>query len=482
MKEERLIDDLIDEIRARDAARELSEEWQIPVATRAYEAHLWDGQEKGVPVLHLEDVTGIPFVEGVTGVEEYQHRARARAGDGDLFAAGTEPAAGYEDYCREKLGLGSPEFLLASDPDNPAAVASACLQAPVLERLAAVAREAGGMLIHPYMSIQAVWRLADKVAELSGTPVSVLGPPPPALWAANDKANLSRVVEAALGPEWIVETHQSAVPKTLAGHLGEMARAHDWVGLKRTRCASAMGNLVLDSRELRGNTDEELHALVESFLERTEWCGAEEVLVVEWRQTDLSPSTQLWIPPKGQGLPVLEGVYEQLLEGPEKCFLGSRPSTLPAPLNRAMGQASIQVCAVLQELGYVGRCSFDFIVTGDVDGEFHAQITECNGRWGGTSTPMRLVDRLTGSPARRPSYVATDTYLPQELLGMEFPELLELLDEHLFDAATGTGRFVLYNVGPLKKRGKFDIISLGASPEDARAGLDELLPSLLQTP
>lgn len=477
MKEERLID----EMRARAAARDLSEEWQVPVATKAYEAHLWDGEETGVPVLHLEDVTGIPFVEGVTGVEEYQHRARVRAGDGDLFAAGTTPAAGYEEYCRQKLGLGSPEFVLASDPENPAAVASACLQPEILALLAERAREAGGMLIHPYMSIQAVWRLADKVAELSGTKVAVLGPPPPALWASNDKANLSRVVEAALGPEWIVETHRSVAPKTLANHLGDMARRHEWVGLKRTRCASAMGNLVMDARELRAHTEPELEALVESFLERTEWCGTEEVLVVEWRQTDLSPSTQLWIPPKGQGLPRLDGVYEQLLEGPEKSFLGSRPSTLPAALNHAMGQASIQVCTVLQELGYMGRCSFDFIVTGDVEGDFHAQITESNGRWGGTSTPMRLVDRLTGSPSRRPSYVATDTYLPEERLGMEFPELLELLDEHLFDAATGEGRFVLYNVGPLKRRGKFDIISLGSSPEDARAGLEELLPSLLKT-
>ncbi len=472
---------LIDELRARQVARDLGEEWQIPEASRAYQTHLWDGREMGWPVLHLEDVTGIPFLEGVTGVEEYQHRARVRAGDGDLFAAGTTPAEGYEDYCRETLGLGSPEFLQATDED-PSAVARACLTPEILDHLSHRAREAGGMVIHPYMSIQSVWKLADQVAGLSGSPVQVLGAPPPVLWIANDKARLSRLVEDTLGADWIVETHRHAHPEELAETLGDMARRHDWVGMKRTRCASAMGNLVLDARELRAATDQERFQTVERFLERTQWCGTEEVLVVEWRQTDLSPSTQLWIPPKGQGLPLLEGVYEQLLEGPEKVFLGSRPSTLPAPLNRAIGDASVQVCTALQELGYVGRCSFDFIVSGDVDGDFHAQITECNGRWGGTSTPMHLVDRLTGDPARRPSYVATDTYLPEELIGMDFPELKRRLRSELFDATTGQGRFVLYNVGPLKERGKFDVIALGESPDEARQVLEELLPELLGTP
>ena len=34
-----------------------------------------DGEE--APTLHLDDVSGIPFLDGVPGMEEYQHRARA---------------------------------------------------------------------------------------------------------------------------------------------------------------------------------------------------------------------------------------------------------------------------------------------------------------------------------------------------------------------------------------------------------------------
>ena len=41
------------------------------------------------PSLQLDDVSGIPFLSDIAGVEEYQHRARLRARAGDLFAAVT---------------------------------------------------------------------------------------------------------------------------------------------------------------------------------------------------------------------------------------------------------------------------------------------------------------------------------------------------------------------------------------------------------
>ncbi len=430
-----------------------------------------------MPVLHLEDVTGIPFLDNVTGIEEYQHRARVRASDGDLFAAGTAPTGGYEDYCRDTLGLGSPEFL-QTEAEDPKAVARACFDSQVFDRLQQRASKAGGLVVHPYMAIHTVWELAAELAVAAGVPTAVLGPPPPVMWVANDKSHFCRVVEEALGPDWIVETRRATDAETLSRDLGDLSQRCDWVGLKRTRCASAMGNVVFDARPLRVASDGEIKDLVDEFLTRTQWCSDEEVLVVEWRETDLSPSTQLWLPPLSDGPPRMEGVYEQILEGPEKVFMGSRPSTLGKELNDALGQASMQVAVALQKMGYVGRCSFDFIVTGDPQGEFHAQFTECNGRWGGTSTPMHLVDRLVPHNGTRPAYIATDYYLPESHLGITFPELIEALHADLYHEDQSKGRFILYNVGPLK-RGKFDVISLGKTPDDARRGLEEILPQRL---
>ncbi|RAL23849.1 hypothetical protein DL240_06765 [Lujinxingia litoralis] len=465
---------------ARRVAAELRVRWELDQRLQPYRHHRFDHHASTWPQLHLEDVTGIPFLDDIVGIEEYQHRARVRAGSRDLFAASTTPVPGYEAYCQTSLKLGAPRLLLAAD-DDPRAIARACRTPEALDHLSAHARAARGLTIHPYMAIETVWELAEAFSNHADMPCAVLGPPPPILWIANDKSHLSTLVEDVLGPEWIVETLRASTPETIANALSELATRCDRVGLKRTRCASAMGNLVLDARKIRNAPPDEVLNRVRAFLTRTQWSEGEDVLIVEWVETDLSPSTQVWIPPASEGPPRLDGVYEQLLKGPEKMFLGSRPSTLPEALNQRMGRASLKVCDTLQHLGYVGRCSFDFIVSGDPNSpDAHPQITECNGRWGGTSTPMHLIDRLFGQPpTARPDYIATDFYLPESHRGMTFEELCDLLGDDLYSAEHTRGSFVLYNVGPLAELGKFDIIALGDSPARAKANLEETLPERL---
>jgi hypothetical protein len=461
--------------RARAAVRPMAERLELGPRLASYDRHRWSGA-RSWPVLHLDDVSGIPFVSVVPGVEEYQHRARIRARSGDLFVAVTPQTAGFDDYCRSRLGLGSPEFLLAPAGDHAYAVARACVSKEMIADLVARAKRAGGLVIHPYMAIESVWELAARVSAESGTPVHVLGPPPPVLWIANDKALLSEVVSRVLSPDWIVETHTSVEPAEMAGHLLKLAERHRKAGLKRTRCASAMGNAVYDLRKIQAMRPEEIVGEVRAFLERTEWALDEEVLIVAWEETDVSPSTQLWIPPETDGFPRVEGVYEQLLEGEEKVFLGSRPSTLPRAIDDSLKRASLLVAVALQSLGYVGRCSFDFIVLQDEDGTHTARFTECNGRWGGTSTPMHLVDRIVRGP--RPAYRAQD-FMHHDLIGVPFTEILSRVGEAVYDPATGRGRYVFYNVGPLARYGKLDVIALGDSPRHAELLLREDLPRRL---
>jgi hypothetical protein len=308
----------------------------------------------------------------------------------------------------------------------------------------------------------------------SRSPIAVLAPPPTVTWIANDKSLFGELVERVLGRDALVETRISRDVAGIETDLRTLSRRHERVGLKRTRCASAMGNAVFASRDLQ--SDRDIVQMVQAFLGRTEWPDGEEVLTVAWLDTDLSPSTQLWIPPLGFGDPRLDGIYEQILKGPERVFVGSRPSTLPDALNQKLGSDALLLGAALQELGYVGRCSFDHLVTGDPDGAFQVVFTECNGRWGGTSMPMSLLDRLLKQP--RPAYRAQDVVFP-ELVGARFADLMELLGELVFQTETGKGRFILYNLGPLDKHGKFDVISIGADQEDAERGMLEILPERL---
>ena len=465
---------ILDLGRARLAGRSFGADIDIAAKAQPFEPQRWRPDDTHHPTLQLDDVSAIPFLVDIAGVEEYQHRGRLRAGDHDVYVTVTSAVEGYEAYCQEVLRMGAPRHLVA-EPVGPAiAVSRACTEGATHARLVEIARDASGMMIHPYMGIEDVWELAAMLSIDSHCPVHVLAPPPPVTWIANDKALFDELVARVLGRDALVDTRISRNAEGIATDLLALSKRHPRVGLKRTRCASAMGNAVNSSRDIQSRRA--AAETVEEFLRRTQWPDGEDVLTVAWLDSDMSPSTQLWIPPLGSGDPRLDGIYEQILKGKEKVFVGSRPSTLPEAINRELGTQALMVGAALQELGYVGRCSFDHLVTGDPHGDFDVVFTECNGRWGGTSMPMSLVDRLLEGP--RPPYRAQDVVFP-ELIGARLPDLLELVGDLAFRTDTGQGRFIFYNLGPLDRHGKFDVISIGADQQDAERGMLEILPQRL---
>ena len=275
----------------------------------------WSSEMLHAPVLHLEDLSAIPFLSSIVWVEEYQHRARVQAQAGDLYATVTPVDPDYEAYCQNRLGLGEVQWFRAERGDDSLAVARSCTAGATFDRLADATRQSGGMVVHPYMSIEDVWELANQLASEAGVDVSVLGPPPPVTWIANDKALFTELVDFVLGPGWAPETHQAGDATRMAELLQDMARRYPTVDLKRTRCASATGNAVFDAKELREQTAAGVEATVRKFLERTEWPGFEPVLVVAWEEATSSPSTQWWVPPSAEDPPRLDDIYEQILEG-----------------------------------------------------------------------------------------------------------------------------------------------------------------------
>ncbi len=446
------------------AAREFEERFDLKRRLRPFEHLRYRASDVGTRAVHLDDFAAIPFLDGVSGVEHYQHRARLRARGGDVYVASTPTSAGYERYCREVLGLGAVDLLTVDPADDRLAIARACMEnRALLDRLGALARRAG-LVVEPFLGSEAIWDLAAAVAAESGARVRVLAPPPPVTWIANDKANFEDLVIAVLGPGFLPESRRSASAEALARALLELSEAGPSVALKRLRCASAMGNEVFESAAIRRRGFSGVLDVVRGFLERTGWKGDEDVLAVCWEPATSSPSTQWWLPPPGGGEPTLGGVYEQILAGEEGVFVGSRPSGLAEEVEKRIVSQSGRVAAALQRLGYVGRCSFDHLVLPDG----RVVFTECNGRWGGTSTPMNLVDRLY--PGGRPPYQA-QAFVHPELVGTTFRQLLARFGDAVVDRGSKAGRFLLYNVGPLKGFGKFDVVALGSS----RSHVEELM-------
>jgi len=457
--------------RAQDLAQSIDESRGLTAQNRAYEAHAFHADTGELPRLHLDDVSGIPFLKDILGVDLYQLRSRIRANTGDIFTATCPAMPDYDAYNSDQLLLGDPRFVQSHTVNQSIEVAFACSQGQALAATVEHARQAGGLVVHPYMGIKAVWALAADIQQQAGCPISVLAPPPPITWFANDKCDVTEVTRDLVGGHAIVDSIIATDPIAIADGLLRLARHHQRVAIKMARCASAMGNHILEANEINAMERSGLVDTVRGVLTDKEWGEGERVLAVAWEHATASPSTQLWVPPIGNGVPRLDGVYEQLLEGDEQVFLGSIPSRLGDDINGELGRISLMIGTVFQALGYVGRCSFDFIEVAD-----GLKITECNGRWGGTSTPMHLMDRLF--PAGRPFYRAQD-YVDSAWIGRSFADLRAALADLLYDARTGEGHVILYNVGCLPQFGKFDIIVMGNDFDEASQVVAEAIPERL---
>jgi hypothetical protein len=179
-----------------------------------------------------------------------------------------------------------------------------------------------------------------------------------------------------------------------------------------------------------------------------------------------SPSAQLWIPPKEEGEPIVEGIFAQTVEGPTGMFVGSAPAMLPSDIIQEITTRCWLLGRLFQRLGYIGRCSFDLILVGTSPTSGRLKFIECNGRWGGTSAPMTLMNRLFGSWVGQP-YV-TRVCEVAELGRMSFEQLLDRIGEERFDRTTGTGHIVLSIPGRAAARRAIDVIGIDDDVLEAR--------------
>jgi hypothetical protein len=461
-----------DQIRGRHGLAAAADRW-TPHAVGL--AHL----RLGTTVLALDDYSEIPFVQSVVGASWYQYRARLRCGDGDWYAVARPPIEGYEDYNTRFLGLGRAHRIHLEPSGSSLPLARLLTRdRAAFDRLVDVARDNGRLLLHPYMAIEPVWELAAALAAAALVPVRVLGPLPGITRLANDKARFSDVVQRLLGKDALAHTATSADPQGVAVLMREYAGRYDALALKMPSCASGMGNRIFDGRRLRRKPLGEFRSLVDRFLEEKEWDGREEVLVVQWHRDVLeSPSAQCWIPPADGGEPRIDEVYEQFLMGEERVFEGAMLSALPRAIRHDFMVQSWLLCRVLQQVGYVGRCSFDGLVVGRHLRDARVKFVECNARWGGTSTPMHLMTRVFGD-FRHVPYKAQD-YVDERLRGLEFAQLMELFGDTLYDRRTGRGRVLLYNVGGVTEHGKFDLVVTGRTYAEVGRFIGERVPALI---
>lgn len=432
------------------------------------------------PALHIDDLTEISLIDNNGDVSFYQDRSRLRAGAKDTIVTCSETVVGYDEYCSDYLGLGEPTWLRPTNPHSRLHVAQAAWQDREVRR-ELVRRIRQGQLeyIHPHMGTTGVWELAKLLHDSSHRAVPVLAAPPGVSRWANDKVQFTQAATRLFGDRLVPMTRSAWNFANAAKHAKTIAKEAEIVGLKVPDSAGSGGNVVLQASEIRDKSLLEIERLLEAEFSSIGWTGKQPLLISAWEEGVLnSPSAQLWIPPNVDRPPVVEGVFVQAVYGPEAKFVGNQPAQLPHAITNEIVDRCWLLGRLFQLLGYVGRCSFDLILIGDSFQNSRIEFIECNGRWGGTSLPMTLMNRLFGDYAKRP-YASHVCRVPG-LNAISFRALVEDLGDELYDHRTGTGRFILFNPGRMNQQAGVSVIALGDTWEEASEAAFGEFPALLK--
>lgn len=434
---------------------------------------------KDAASLHLDDLSEIPLLDGGREVRFMQDRARLRAGEGDFVASVAHEVPGYEAYCRERLHMGSVEWLHPATLQNPLRIAQACWADRGVRRRLLRALRAGELrYLHPHMGTVGVWELARLLHERSRQPVQVIAPQPALSRFANDKVAFTELIRRLFGDGFVPATLAAWNLGTLVQRVSELAARTEMIGLKLPDSAGGDAIALLESHRVYGRGLSEVREVLVELLPILHWNGHGPLLIDAWESDVVcSPSVQLWIPPEADGLPVVEGIYVQMLERRPAIFVGAVVARLPENVTDELATRCWLLARVYQRLGYVGRCSFDAILVGESLASAQLKFIECNGRWGGTSLPMTLLNRLLPPCQSRPHAVHV-LHVPG-LGGLSFETLLDAVSDDLYDARANRGRVMFYNAGRLQYQSGITAVAVGDTVDDVENYILRELPAKL---
>ena len=432
--------------------------------------------------LVLDDTQAVPLADRFYSIHFLQDRARLRAYDGDTIVSSTPVNDAFETYCREQLNLGSPEWLHCRPTQSKRGLAGTCWKDKKLRgKLIQQVKDGKLRYLHPHMGSSSVWALALLLSRSAGRTVKVIGPHPSLTNAVNNKVWFTRATNMLLGNSHTPYSRPANSYSGLASLARQLGHRGSQLVIKIPDSAGGAGNLVFSASEFLNQRLGQVQNTLKKRLEPLGWNGHKTLLISSWESDVMStPSIQAWIPPIADGPPIIEGVFEQLVHDETGIFEGSHPAHLPQHLHRSLLQDGLALCELFQLLGYIGRCSFDTIIVGQSAERARVEFIECNGRWGGTSIPMTLANRLLGDWRRRP-YATRELMIPG-LDRYRFSDLQRYLKKELYDARNSRGWLVLYNPGRLKSISGIDVLCLGKSQiqanERARIDTPKLLSKL----
>lgn len=395
------------------------------------------------PALIFGDQQEISLFSG-NAPSQLEYRMAALAQPGDIIAVHQRDKA-FEDYLSEYLNLTDITFIdpQTAQGDHLAPMSIECrTNTRMHSAIDKVARKAGKLQLLAFNTTGNVWRLAQDISQRCEVEVSVAGPSPRVARRANDKIWFTNRVRELLGTDALPPSHGVFGPAAAAGHIARLARRHQRVVLKVPDSAGSVGNIAFESDNLKGMNVADIRSNLLEILQSRGWRERYPVLVGVWDSDVVSsPSVQIWIPLASDGLPIVEGVFEQSVQGEAGTFIGARRAALSQPLHEQMVSEAMLFACLFQKLGYYGRCSFDAIISQTPGARRSLHWIECNARWGGVSIPLTLANDL------QPSDPHCGFVVVQQSLGdansFSTEQVISLLDGLLYEHHKSSSGLIL---------------------------------------
>ena len=397
----------------------------------------------------------------------YDYRLSALAAKGDHLVIWGEVSSAFETYRQSVLKLGEIQVhkLPLMKKGRQSWPPESAEGRRFIKDLISAASAAGRLAIIPYQGTGGVWRLAMKLAETGDIEVNVMAAPPRLARRVNDKIWFGRRVVDVLGAKARPVMVSAYGPAALAAKLAAFARKHESVVVKVPSSAGSFGNFKFRSNEIKALSLKALRHKLIGLLHDRGWHDRYPLLIEVWDCSVIStPSVQIWIPQPGNGLPIVEGVFEQLVEGPEGQFIGALPAKLSEFWIDQIVDEGSRFAFLLQQMGYVGRCSLDAVIFGQDLKRAQLHWIECNGRWGGTSIPMTLINRLKGDWTKTPFIIYR---CPVDTGTWNFDEALEKLSDLLYRPGERDEGVVFLMPGLDVADPRVHLIAIGKTHENA---------------
>lgn len=395
------------------------------------------------PALIFGDQQEISLFAEITP-SRLEYRMAVLAQSGDIVAVHQRDIA-FENYLAKYLSLTDIAFIEppATRADHLVAMSIECrTNSQMQSYIDMIARKAGKLQLLAFNTTGNVWRLAQEISQRCDVEVSVAGPSPRVARRANNKVWFTNRVRELLGSDALPPTFGVFGPAAAAGRIARLIKSNQRVVVKIPDSAGSAGNIAFDHDDIGGKKVADIKADLVEVLQSLGWREHYPVLVGIWDCNVISsPSVQFWLPRANEGTPIVEGVFEQSVQGEGGKFIGARRATLADEMHdRLVGGATILAC-LLQKLGYYGRCSFDTIVSQKPGARQRLQWIECNARWGGVSIPLTLANQLqsSGSPY---GFVVVQQSLNNGSTHST-RQLINLLDELLYQRHKSTSGIVI---------------------------------------